>query len=268
MFGGTVTKICSSKVKSANASGDNTPNPVSWDDINCSAQYDPACGTSVVQITGISGSIDIHLETYTGPPGYATNFNYSYYYKVSNSSFSPIACYGTPYGFYEDYQFYGYSICSQFNSAPVPITVSNGQYVSFVFDGNTLDIMVKVVNRSDGYSVIDTFMVYLDSSCFLTSALVYHMGLEDNGPELSAMRRLRDHYRYVPGYDAILAEYSQVSQQIISNIETSGNTDSEYGYIHSVVSSVVDAVAQGEWQQAHDLYMAMYSDLKSRYANS
>jgi len=114
-------------------------------------------------------------------------------------------------------------------------------------------------------SLIETITVDIPSPCLLTTAVVHHMGLLDNGPELTAIRQLREHYIDVPGYSEIIQEYYQTSPSIITAINALADPSVEYTYIYNTVVAVMNHVNGREWQQAHDLYMAMYNDLKNRY---
>jgi hypothetical protein len=91
------------------------------------------------------------------------------------------------------------------------------------------------------------------------------MGLLDDGPELTAMRLLREYYRDVPGYNELIQEYYTNSSAIIGAINASNNASVEYDYIYNTVTAVMNHVNAEEWQQAHDLYLALYNDLKDRY---
>ena len=121
-----------------------------------------------------------------------------------------------------------------------------------------------IVNTSDGDAEL-ALITLEQAGCFLTTAVVNYMGLLDNGPELTAMRLLREHYRDVPGYAEIIQEYYTNSQAIIDAFNASADAADEYNYIYNTVVAVMNHVNAEEWQQGHDLYLAMYNDLKSRY---
>lgn len=149
------------------------------------------------------------------------------------------------------------------------LSISNGEYLIIANGGygdpfSSNYYIIDIVNESDGDAVLDTIFVR-DTPCFLTTAVVNYMGLLDNGPELTAMRMLREHYRDVPGYAEIIQEYYTNSQAIIDAINSSQDASIEYDYIYNTVIAVMNHVNAEEWQQAHDLYLAMYNDLKKRY---
>ena len=95
--------------------------------------------------------------------------------------------------------------------------------------------------------------------------MVDYFGLADHGHELTAMRLLRDHYKTVEGYTEVIQEYYTNSPLIVAAIVGSNSQETEYSYIRNTVLAVKHHVDLEEWQQAHDLYMAMYADLKARY---
>jgi hypothetical protein len=125
---------------------------------------------------------------------------------------------------------------------------------------------ITVTNVTDSSTVLDTFTCDYDpGGCFLTTAMVGHYGLADDGPELTAMRSLRAYYIDTPGPAAIIAEYLQTSPQIIAAIAAANADAVEYEYVRDTVLAVKAHVDLGEWQQAWDTYLAMYNDLKTRY---
>ena len=162
---------------------------------------------------------------------------------------------GTPY----DLEVYG---------SPATFSILNNSIISFAAGSVTGKVIsITVTNASDGNAVLDTVTLTItgDEECFLTTAVVTHMGGLDNGPELTAMRQLREYYIGVPGYADLIQEYYQTSPAIITAINALADPSVEYTYIYNTVVAVMNHVNGGEWQQAHDLYMAMYTDLKTRY---
>ena len=149
-----------------------------------------------------------------------------------------------------------------------PISISNNDQLKFNIETSptpeATNGLLYIRNDSISGSLIETITVYIEA-CLLTTAVVRYMGLLDNGPELTAMRLLREHYKNISGYDQIIREYYQNSPAIISAINSLADSSIEYNYIYNTVISVMNHVNAEEWQQAHDLYMAMYNDLKKRY---
>ena len=156
-----------------------------------------------------------------------------------------------------------------YNAQYASVAVSNGDQIYFTYSaGNDppyQEFIVTIRNATFAGTVIDQHYVIKDSGCFLTTAVVAHMGGLDSGPELTAMRLLREHYKNISAYDQIIREYYQNSPAIISAINSLADSSIEYDYIYNTVISVMNHVNAEEWQQAHDLYMAMYNDLKKRY---
>lgn len=228
--------------------GDATPNAVNWSDI-VSNENTGEVGYSSKQITGIDTNITLSASSVSGG---------GLYYKISDTQVTGV-------------------IINLINEGYVAIpsgggnlaAVSNNKWVTFAnamgsSQGSGTTITIR--NVTDENAVVDTFvMTFIAGGCFLTTTIVDYFGLADDGPELTAMRSLREHYQDEEGYGAILYEYRQVSPQIISAIQEANAESTEYNYIYNTVLAVKGHVDLGEWQQAHDLYMAMYADLKARY---
>lgn len=256
------------------AAADVTPNAVNWADISGSSisfSCDHYSGNNPVQITGIDTQITLRLDLYIQnqnvndiPP-----YSWGIYYKKSSSSFSkpPDAC--TPNGFDGDHITYGYTFINTYsNSNPGTITVDPGDYLAFVYSGPAQEgENLYIRNVSNSNATLDSFFISVPNSsgCVLTTAVVSHMGLADDGPELTAMRSLREHYKNISGYQEIIDEYYQNSRLIIDAINQANAQETEYQYIYSTVVGVMNHVNNQEWQQAHDLYMEMYNNLKNTY---
>ena len=120
------------------------------------------------------------------------------------------------------------------------------------------------VPESFAGSLIDTHTVS-KTGCFLTTATVQYMGGLDNGTELMAMRMLRDHYSSVEGYEEQIQDYYTNSPLIIIGIDNAPDKDAIYLEIYATVKSCETFVMAGQWEQAHDLYMTMYLNLKGRF---
>jgi hypothetical protein len=118
-------------------------------------------------------------------------------------------------------------------------------------------------NLGQQWGMIEEVFIY--DGCLLTSTVVNYLGLPDNGPELTAMRSLREHYKDIEGYSAIIKDYYKNSPKIIQAINALPDPSIEYNYVFTTVTSVMNYVNTEQWQQAHDEYMAMYNTLKSRY---
>jgi hypothetical protein len=255
------------------SSPDYDPDAVNWSNIiDNSFACDLWASAGVQQITGINQSITLRLtghqvtEENTNPPPYS----FDIFYRKSSTSFSANSGGCSQYGFYDDPAISNFTNLNTYRSgAGSPagtITIEPNEYLEFVYSNSSAELVIKVFNLSGSTpnTPLDTFSISI-TGCYLTSVIVRYFGLLDTGPELTSMRALRNHYKNVPGYSEILSEYSTVSSGIISGIEESDNKHSEYTYIHNTVIAVMNHVNAEEWEQAHDLYMAMYMDLKTRY---
>lgn len=131
-----------------------------------------------------------------------------------------------------------------------PVDIRNATSVPESFTGT-------LINR---YNISKT-------GCFLTTAVVRHMGGLDNGPELTAMRMLRDHYSSVEGYAEEIQDYYTYSALIVNAINNSSDKEAIYLEIYATVKACESFVMAGQWEQAHDLYMIMYLDLKTKFIN-
>ena len=113
-------------------------------------------------------------------------------------------------------------------------------------------------------TLIDSFTA-TKSGCYLTSATVQFKGLLDDGPELTAMRALREHYRGDVYYDDLIAEYYESSVAIIQGIDSSVDPSVDYEFIYQSVLKVKDYVDQSMWAEGWDEYYNSYLTLKAKY---
>jgi hypothetical protein len=234
------------------AAGDVTPNAVDWGNVQYTTGAFSLTSNNSAQITGIDTTIYI-TTNWT----YNSGGNISLYYKIG----------ATAAGVNEFPGGGGSPGWNALNSSGIQIAIENNQYLSYSYLGEYADqITVTVKNASDSDTTLDTFQcIWSESGCILTTAVVSHMGLADDGAELTAMRSLREHYKNISGYQEIIDEYYQNSPLIIDAINQANAQETEYQYIYSTVVGVMNHVNNQEWQQAHDLYMAMYNNLKNTY---
>jgi hypothetical protein len=194
-------------------------------------------------------------------------------------------------GFLNEMGMYFYNFVAPALTNPNSFDDSNGGsqlfgYFSFygVFDinvGDTLYFMCgeeEPVNSStivefriDGFSgtgtLISSFTAQNTDGCYLTTATVKYKGLADDGPELTAMRTLREYYRGNAYYDALIEEYYQNSKIIINGINNSSDPGSEYEFIYQSVLKVKAFIDNQQWEQAKDEYINTYLTLKDKYVN-
>ena len=114
-------------------------------------------------------------------------------------------------------------------------------------------------------TVVDTLVGFKSAGCYLTTTMVQYKGLLDDGPELIAMRQLREHYRGDAYYDNGLIEYYANSQSIIDGINASVDPSIDYEFIYQSVLKVKNYVDQSMWKEAIDEYIETYFVLKNRY---
>jgi hypothetical protein len=113
-------------------------------------------------------------------------------------------------------------------------------------------------------TLIDSFTV-TKGGCYLTSATVKFKGLLDDGPELTAMRALREYYRGDVYYDNLIAEYYESSGAIIQGIDNSVEPSIDYEFIYQSVLKVKDYVDQSMWVEGWNEYYNAYLTLKNKY---
>ena len=136
-----------------------------------------------------------------------------------------------------------------------------GGYNPAVAYGSTLSFK----NSGFAGTVVDTLVAFKSAGCYLTTTMVQYKGLLDDGPELIAMRQLREHYRGDEYYDNGLIEYYANSQSIIDGINASVDPSIDYEFIYQSVLKVKNYVDQSMWKEAIDEYIDTYFILKNRY---
>ena len=142
-------------------------------------------------------------------------------------------------------------------------------YYLRMWGGFTADAEIEgVITVREGSSVgdiiyRDSFRLLTENQCYLTTAMVGYFNKEDDGIELTAMRKLRSHSGYK--YQDVLAEYYQVSPIIIRGIEQSEDKDYYYNMIKDVVDNIVIWVADEEWEKAETAYLDLYYYLKEKF---
>ena len=239
--------------------GDVTPNAVNWATV--STNNDDATYTySERQITGINQTITLQVEISNNAGGGTL-----YYFVSSNASAivtGDATSATSPIGFGMN------SIASTYPAFSGTFTVTNNQYVTFgvIIGCNSATVTVK--NQSDSNVTLDTFVMQSTGECggcYLTTATVQYKGLLDDGPELTAMRTLREHYRGDVYYDDLIAEYYESSVAIIQGINSSLDPSVDYEFIYQSVLKVKDYVDQSMWEEGWNEYYNAYLTLKNKY---
>lgn len=123
---------------------------------------------------------------------------------------------------------------------------------------------IEIYSMTFSGTLICTFTIS-KQGCYLTTATVIYKGLNDKGPELSAMRMLREHYRGDVYYDELIEEYYNLSPTIIEKINLSLNPELEYEFIYQSVLKVKSFVDSENWEQAKEEYLNTYFTLKDKY---
>jgi hypothetical protein len=130
---------------------------------------------------------------------------------------------------------------------------------------NAASGVLNIYNSSFSGTLVDTITVTQVSACYLTTTMVQYKGLLDDGPELTAMRQLREHYRGDEYYENGLIEYYTNSEAIINGINASEDPSIDYEFIYQSVLKVKNYVDQSMWKEAIDEYIDTYFILKNRY---
>lgn len=212
------------------------PNPVNWTDITGSGTGQ----TNTQTISGINTNITLRIEAdYNG--------NGSFNIFVNDVEYDMTFQLGDD-GFYSQ-------------------IVSNGNTIYFNRSSSGfVSEYVTVKNTSDSNVVLDTFTISLTpGDCYLTTATVQYKGLLDDGPELTAMRTLREHYRGDVYYDNLIVEYYQNAGAIIQGIDNSVDPSVDYEFIYQSVLKVQNYVEQSMWEEAKEEYITTYFVLKNKY---
>ena len=146
------------------------------------------------------------------------------------------------------------------------VNIGNTMYFS-VFGGTPFDAVGDVSFKITSFTgtLIDSFTATKTSACYLTTATVQYKGLLDDGPELTAMRTLREHYRGDVYYDNLIVEYYQNAGAIIQGIDNSVDPSVDYEFIYQSVLKVQNYVEQSMWEEAKEEYITTYFVLKNKY---
>jgi hypothetical protein len=148
------------------------------------------------------------------------------------------------------------------------VSIGNTMYFSNGGAGSPFDSSVGTATfriTSFTGTLIDSFTATKVGGCYLTSATVQYKGLLDDGPELTAMRALRDYYKGDVYYDNLIAEYYESSGAIIQGIDNSVEPSVDYEFIYQSVLKVKDYVDQSMWVEGWNEYYNAYLTLKNKY---
>ena len=122
-------------------------------------------------------------------------------------------------------------------------------------------------NYESGYSRCPHFIgKQNDGSCFLTTACVEHKGLLDDCHELTAMRYMRDEWlAKQPGGQDEIDKYYEIAPGIVERINMCDDAGDIWERLYQeYILPCVAAADAGEYEKAHDLYVAMVKDFRER----
>lgn len=150
------------------------------------------------------------------------------------------------------------SINSKFRSALDPMLWKPNVVGSIPAGINILS--VKVVPNGD-------LNVYIEPSCFITTACTEAKGLPDDCEELETLRKFRNEYlAKLPEGNEILNEYSWIAPQIVHKINTLDNSKSIYeDLFERLVRNSVALIQEGKMEEAYKNYMSIVTELKDKY---
>jgi hypothetical protein len=184
-----------------------------------------------------------------------------FFYSISASAIANPNQFNDLNGAYNDLFYFGrYGVFD--------VSIGNTMYFINFGAGSPFDSSVGTatfrINSFTG-TLIDSFTATKVGGCYLTTATVQFKGLLDDGPELTAMRTLREHYRGDVYYDDLIAEYYQNAGLIIQGIENSLDPSVDYEFIYQSVLKVKDYVDQSMWIEGWNEYYETYLTLKAKY---
>jgi hypothetical protein len=150
------------------------------------------------------------------------------------------------------------------------LTINNNEYLSFFCEPDlpiNASTTVTITNTSDGNAVLDQFGAsierFVDAPCYLTTAMVDYYGYDDDGPELNALRQLRE--TKGEEYKEVLVNYQENSSIIIDKINFNANPEYWYNYIREEVLKVVELVEVNNFDEAAIVYVNLYENLKVQF---
>ena len=146
------------------------------------------------------------------------------------------------------------------------VSIGNTMYFTATGTGSPFGDVANASFKITSFTgtLIDSFTA-TKSGCYLTTATVQFKGLLDDGPELTAMRALREHYKGDVYYDDLIAEYYESSVAIIQGINSSLDPSVDYEFIYQSVLKVKDYVDQSMWEEGWNEYYNAYLTLKNKY---
>ncbi|WP_175057275.1 CFI-box-CTERM domain-containing protein [Streptococcus salivarius] len=105
-----------------------------------------------------------------------------------------------------------------------------------------------------------------DSNCYLTTASVNYMGLDDDCYELSILRNFRDTYmKSLPSGEQEISYYYNIAPKIVKAINNSESREEILSKIYfELIKPCVKLINEGELEQAHRKYKVYSLELESK----
>jgi len=106
-----------------------------------------------------------------------------------------------------------------------------------------------------------------NSTCFLTSACVFHKGLPDNCQELMVLRNLRETVmKPNSDFNQLILEYAVIAPKMLTKIDIAANKDEIFEIIYSnLVLPAVKLVGEGKDNEAIAYYRDFVEEMKCLY---
>ena len=106
-------------------------------------------------------------------------------------------------------------------------------------------------------AIVNAFSAVWNSSCYITTAVIRHFGLQDDCYHLTVLRRFRDSYILYQGEEARLKDldqYYQIAPEVISWIDAQSNAEEIWATLASTIVTAVEAIQAGQEAQAYEIY--------------
>lgn len=103
-----------------------------------------------------------------------------------------------------------------------------------------------------------------EGGCFLTTACVSYLGLDDNCDELQTLRIFRDNYvRSLENGSEMIDEYYRIAPQIVTRIEASEQREVILSWIYTQIEVAIWQIKCGKYAEALATYRNMFLSLQS-----
>ena len=103
--------------------------------------------------------------------------------------------------------------------------------------------------------------------CFITSACVKAMGMEDDCYELETLRNYRDTWlKETEAGQVLVCQYYEIATKIVTAIDEKDNAKEIYAMIYTeMVKPCVELIEQGKMEEALEVYKSITLKLKVAY---